>query len=136
MVSNSFMTACNCSKCVIQSITSPNLYWLAVWIFFHMLFIKNRDSHWFWRTKVLNLSHTIETTVLALRFFCIIAINHCLIFQKSGSKGELVETLGSKGGKVVFVMLKKIVIIYIELTLIYVRCSSFEMLFLKLINVF
>lgn len=59
-----------------------------------------------------------------------------LFFVKVGGKKNLVETPDFGDGKMVFILLNRIVTIYIKPTFIYVRCSSLKKSLLRLIKVF
>lgn len=58
-----------------------------------------------------------------------------LVLKKNYDKKNLVEISGSKHSKIVFVLLNKIVIVYVEVIFIYVWYSSFEKYLLELIKV-
>lgn len=67
--------------------------------------------------------------------FVVLPIKQGLVFKKGSGKRDLVKIFSFEYGKVIFALLNRIVVVNVELTLVYVQCSSFERSFSKLVKV-
>lgn len=59
-----------------------------------------------------------------------------MFFKKIVSKKDSIEALGFGRSEIVFALLNKVIAVYIELIVIYIKGSSFERPFLRFIEKF
>lgn len=57
-----------------------------------------------------------------------------MFFEKCGGKKNLVMTPSTRHGKIIFVLLDEVIIVYVGLTLVYIGGSGFKGLFPRFVR--
>lgn len=65
----------------------------------------------------------------------LLSLEQSLVFEKDSGKGDSVKIPASKYGKIIFVLLTKVIAVYVKHNPIYVQCFNFEKSLLELVEV-